>query len=110
MRSAVVLVALAGCLAPDSSTCPSGRLCRPGTVCLDALDQCVAPAQVEACAGAGDGDRCAAPGVPLGVCTMSACISSGCGNGTVEPPEVCDDGNTIGGDRCSADCLSDESC
>ena len=33
-----------------------------------------------------------------------------CGNGTMEPGEVCDDGNLDGGDGCSADCMSDESC
>jgi cysteine-rich repeat protein len=27
-----------------------------------------------------------------------------CGNGIVEPGELCDDGNTFGGDGCSADC------
>ena len=27
-----------------------------------------------------------------------------CGNGVLEPGEVCDDGNTIGGDWCSEDC------
>ena len=29
-----------------------------------------------------------------------------CGNGVVEPGEACDDGNAVGGDVCSADCLS----
>jgi cysteine-rich repeat protein len=33
-----------------------------------------------------------------------------CGNGTREGVEVCDDGNTTGGDGCSADCLSTETC
>jgi len=27
-----------------------------------------------------------------------------CGNGTVEPPEMCDDGNTVSGDGCSSTC------
>ncbi|MCI0672170.1 MAG: hypothetical protein L0Y64_17090, partial [Myxococcaceae bacterium] len=27
-----------------------------------------------------------------------------CGDGVAHPPEVCDDGNTLDGDRCSADC------
>ena len=42
------------------------------------------------------------------------CVGGGtgqvCGNGTVEGNEVCDDGNTIGSDGCSANCLSDETC
>ncbi|MBX3276034.1 MAG: DUF4215 domain-containing protein [Sandaracinaceae bacterium] len=33
-----------------------------------------------------------------------------CGNGRVEPGEACDDGNTTGGDGCSADCTSNETC
>jgi cysteine-rich repeat protein len=33
-----------------------------------------------------------------------------CGNGHLDPGEVCDDGNTSGGDGCSAACDSDESC
>jgi cysteine-rich repeat protein len=38
------------------------------------------------------------------------CSPYECGDGAVEGPEVCDDSNTAGGDGCSADCLSDESC
>lgn len=33
-----------------------------------------------------------------------------CGNGITDVGEVCDDGNTIDGDGCSANCLSDETC
>ena len=33
-----------------------------------------------------------------------------CGDGTVDPGEVCDDGNTTSGDGCSADCHSNEIC
>lgn len=34
-----------------------------------------------------------------------------CGDGVVMPPsEVCDDGNNVDGDGCSADCASDETC
>lgn len=33
-----------------------------------------------------------------------------CGNGTIEAPEVCDDGNRRPGDGCNATCSSDESC
>ena len=36
----------------------------------------------------------------------------GCGDGVVDRSgeEVCDDGNNVDGDGCSADCLSDETC
>ena len=36
--------------------------------------------------------------------------SDQCGNGQTDLGEVCDDGNTAGGDGCSADCTSDETC
>ena len=31
-----------------------------------------------------------------------------CGNGKAEPPEACDDGNTTGGDGCSASCALED--
>jgi len=34
------------------------------------------------------------------------CPSAACGDGVVDPGEVCDDGNTVAGDGCSADCLT----
>jgi cysteine-rich repeat protein len=34
-------------------------------------------------------------------------IPPGCGDGTVQPGEQCDDGNTVGGDGCSATCASE---
>ncbi|HSR97924.1 MAG TPA: DUF4215 domain-containing protein, partial [Kofleriaceae bacterium] len=34
----------------------------------------------------------------------------GCGNGLIDRDEVCDDGNTVSGDGCSADCKSTEIC
>ncbi len=33
-----------------------------------------------------------------------------CGNGVMDPGEACDDGNLAAGDRCAADCRSDETC
>ncbi len=33
-----------------------------------------------------------------------------CGNSAIEGYEVCDDGNNVGGDGCSADCSSNETC
>jgi len=39
-------------------------------------------------------------------CTLntSQCLASQCGNGMVEAPETCDDGNTVSGDGCSSTC------
>jgi len=33
-----------------------------------------------------------------------------CGDGILDPGEVCDDGNTVSGDGCKGDCSSDETC
>jgi cysteine-rich repeat protein len=61
------------------------------------------------------------PPCPSGVCTSfsmssSACtVGSGyngapvCGNGQVETGEQCDDGNTVDGDGCSANCTTEQS-
>ena len=61
--------------------------CRVAAICLVALAACKVP----------NASRVALDG-PV------------CGNGVIDPGEVCDDGNTIGGDGCSADCTSDETC
>jgi cysteine-rich repeat protein len=51
------------------------------------------------------------PGLAIDDVTVFGCVAAaGCGNGIVEPGEVCDDNNTTSGDGCSADCLSDETC
>ncbi|MEZ4464533.1 MAG: S8 family serine peptidase [bacterium] len=36
------------------------------------------------------------------------CVAPGCGNGALEAYEACDDGNTKGGDGCSATCLREQ--
>jgi cysteine-rich repeat protein len=38
---------------------------------------------------------CATPGQP--------CVVVVCGDGVIEPPESCDDGNALPGDGCTAD-------
>ncbi len=57
-----------------------------------------------------DGDACSVPDLFDGFCVMGACVLSNCGNGIVEPGEVCDDGNNRSGDDCSGRCDSDETC
>ena len=105
----LVVLALAGCLTARSQPCGDG-VCAPGTVCVAALDLCATPGQVAACAGIAEAGRCATGGILVGTCDHGACVSSGCGNGVVEPGEACDDGNTVSGDGCSADCRSTEAC
>jgi fibro-slime domain-containing protein len=36
--------------------------------------------------------------------TVEEVDTSGCGNGVIEPPEICDDGNSRSGDGCSTKC------
>jgi hypothetical protein len=38
------------------------------------------------------------------VCGGGLCVPINCGNGRVEPPEECDDGNPVGDDGCETDC------
>ncbi|MEE8409098.1 MAG: hypothetical protein V3T05_05800, partial [Myxococcota bacterium] len=50
------------------------------------------------------------------VCCEDVCqetcsdAQAGCGDGELTTTEVCDDGNQVDGDGCSADCASDETC
>ncbi|HLD08205.1 MAG TPA: DUF4215 domain-containing protein [Candidatus Peribacterales bacterium] len=63
-----------------------------------ATDGCGADCMIET------GFECA--GTPS-VCTPIVPSLSTCGNGIVEAPEVCDDGNTANGDGCSATCTAE---
>ena len=39
-----------------------------------------------------------------GVCSGGICVKAGCGNGTKESGEDCDDGNQVAGDGCESNC------
>jgi cysteine-rich repeat protein len=43
-------------------------------------------------------------GIPYILASGGGITPVGCGNGIVEPPEECDDGNTVSGDGCSSFC------
>src|SRR5262245_57403545 len=72
-----------------------------------AIGACAEP-KVTVCGNTGvlcpEGTHCAAA---QGICIPDV---QTCGNATMDPGEVCDDGNTIDGDGCSADCKSNETC
>jgi cysteine-rich repeat protein len=77
---------------------------------VDKVSYTPAGDSVEDCGAAGDED-----GNGLADCGDSACAGTiackiACGNGRREAGEACDDGNQVSGDRCAADCKSDESC
>lgn len=83
-RRAVEALALALVALPWMSCLEAGSvLCPSGILCPE-------------------GQTCAA--------NQAACLETPCGNGVLDPGEVCDDGNIEDGDGCSRDCMSDESC
>lgn len=49
---------------------------------------------------------------PVVGCQGARSVRESCGNGAIDHDrgEVCDDGNQVSGDGCSADCRSDERC
>src|SRR5689334_4158973 len=80
-------------------------------LCLGAL-----AVVISACASSG-ASQCEATGIlcPAGTHCAAAqpiCLSDQnlCGNAHPDSGEVCDDGNTLDGDGCSANCKSDETC
>jgi cysteine-rich repeat protein len=107
--------------------------CNDGNVCTDDSCDLALGCQHEPAGGPCDdgdactnGDACAAgacqPGQPLGCLDADACTQDGCnpgsgcthtpivpccGNKAVEGGEQCDDGNTVGGDGCAADCKNE---
>jgi cysteine-rich repeat protein len=100
---------LSGCLEPASIEC-GGRYCPAGLVCSPDGTLCVTRAQVSACSGKADRAPCSVSGAAAAECRQGVCTPQVCGDGIVTGDEVCDDGNVISCDRCSADCRSDESC
>ncbi len=111
MVCTVVIVGLAGCVSSNVVPCGDGRVCPAGRQCVvlpsygnEAL--CVDPAVVAACVDHQEFDACG----PDLACFDGVCLAAGCGNGKLEPTEVCEDGNRNLGDGCSAECNSNETC
>ncbi|MEZ4366547.1 MAG: hypothetical protein R2939_09705 [Kofleriaceae bacterium] len=100
---------LAGCLAPEQIACDDGSVCAVGRVCAPG-GGCVVQAQLDRCDGVADDVPCAVDGLGAGACRDGVCRIIRCGDGVIDPPEVCEDGNALDGDGCSRDCLSDETC
>ena len=113
------LVSLLTLLAFLTSACAEDSLTGVVEVCqldLDCDDS--DPCTVDLCDGglaclnlaAADGDACIG-GEPDSICVEGDCIPSECGDGYLDDRpwigEVCDDGNTIDGDGCAADCTQD---
>lgn len=103
------------CLAPQGVQCADGILCPSDKVCAPAGGSCVAAEQIAECQDKAANSQCAALGLP-GYCVAHVCEPIRCGNGIVDPGEVCDDGDTDNiasdglPDLCRSDCRSDLSC
>lgn len=107
----VVLVGVvgAGCLEPQLRDCPDGVSC-PMTLQCGPMGGCFAQSAIDACETAPMGAACTYDDVTQGVCEDLVCLPVGCGNSVITSDEVCDDGNTINNDDCSADCKSNNQC
>jgi cysteine-rich repeat protein len=98
-----------GCITSKAIVCDNGTTCPEGTVCDLLGERCVTESQLDACQGFDQGADCMFPG-GSGLCDNGACVSSVCGNGYIEPDELCDDENRDDLDGCRNDCKSDETC
>jgi len=81
------------------------------TACLGKVDAKIMPAFSKAdgstpCAGSPtDADGIIDPNCIQAVMGQLPPVAPGCGNGIVDPGETCDDGNTVDGDACPANCV-----
>ncbi len=106
---ALLTILVSGCLHDSLVNCDDGRQCAAGLVCTPS--SCADPIDVAACAGKDDHAACETGGAP-GECHDAVCIAAVCGNALVDLTigEMCDDGNNVDRDGCSASCNSDEQC
>ncbi len=85
-----------GPASPDSGNCPADA---DPPMCTSCTRSCSSTCQlIGRCTGSAE------------CCTSAADCPVGegcCGNGTVESGELCDDGNTLGGDTCTPVCTPD---
>ena len=105
---AAVLFACVGCVSGDAHECAGDDgvtlLCPASTKCrtVGGAAVCATPDQIASCAGASEGATCTG-----GVCHAEICLPVVCGDGRVDPPELCD---TALAAPCSPDCTSDLRC
>lgn len=84
-------------------------VCPERSTCNVDLGLCVSDAQTAACRGKVDGESCDLTAADES-CFMGICLPYVCGDGRMDGPEACDDGNREAGDGCSTRCDSKETC
>lgn len=87
-----------GVLPADTVCRESTGGCDPEEVCDGAMTDCPGDVRITICMS---GDGCCPPGCNTNIDTECPPV---CGNGILEPLEICDDGNMIDGDGCSSAC------
>ena len=83
----------------EEETCSDGDPCNGVEMCDVGTHRCQlgeAPTEATACELEGSDEP--------GVCAGGLCASPGCGNGTLEAGEECDDGNDVQDDGCRTNC------
>jgi cysteine-rich repeat protein len=102
-----------GCISSDTVECEDHTLCPASARCTVVMigdtpkTHCATPDLQ--CSD--EGAQCDLPGDPgRGTCHSGICLRTVCGNFLQDFGEACDDGNLVGTDGCSSDCLSNETC
>jgi hypothetical protein len=96
----LVLLGLAGCLQPASTTCADGTVCPPDSICDSANHRCITKAAQNACAGLAEGDACNFVNL-MGTCRSGTCQPYFCGDGVRTAGEACD-GTDLAGQTCAS--------
>jgi cysteine-rich repeat protein len=87
----------------NDSQCEDGNPCTENAGCNLALHVCVQPNPIS-------GAPCTRPDVSDGTCRMGTCAPLGCGDGTVDEGEECDDATPGCAPDCQYRCDDDRAC
>ena len=82
----------------EEESCSDGDPCNGAEFCGVTSNRC------EAGTPPSEATACELADMSVGVCSAGLCATPGCGNGTREEEESCDDGNDDQDDGCRSDC------
>lgn len=83
--------------------CRNSGECDDSDVC-NGVEECSAAHTCQYSTPAEDGTACLLTDETDGMCTNGVCAPAGCGDGSAEGVEECDDMNDVDGDGCDRDC------